>query len=213
MFKFMTCQNFKDSLREGIYHEIGHVIGTWLCFPHEERLRGICLKMNPNGSYGLCVEYIEDIKFDYRTQLDAFTCSSLAGGVFQQMKNVQLSLNKGQLKYSLIETLVNHFNKDRAFLMFIYRNVNPYDKGMDKDNSTLKNIYDKLREENYIKHRLDINKSTKNCISLLLPFINRPEIDSLCEYCLNEFWKGGQCGVPQIEVDTKTIKVFIGCLF
>ena len=69
----MTYQIFKDTLREGVYHEIGHVVASWLCFSYGDRLRSICLKMKPNGSYGLSAVWIEDIRFDYRTQLDAFT--------------------------------------------------------------------------------------------------------------------------------------------
>ena len=84
---------------------------------------------------------------------------------------------------------------------------------MEKDLVLLKNTYNELYEGKYIKHGLDINLATRNCISLLYPFINRPEIDSLCDYCLNVFWEGGQNRISQIEVDAETIKGFIGGLF
>lgn len=209
----MNYLDSKNALKEGIYHEIGHVVATWLCFSDGERLRGISLKKRPNGSYRLSVEWKDSITFNYNTQLDAFTYSTLAGGVFQQMKNAQNSLNRKLSKYTIIEAFVNRFNKDRALLMYIKRNVKPFCKGMEEDLETLKNVYDNLYEEKHITQGLDIKKATDNCISLLFPLINCPEIDSLCDYCLNAFWEGGQNQAPQIEVNIETIKGFIGKLF
>ena len=80
-----------QDIRDGVYHEIGHVIATKICFPAEDRLDCIRFYKKENGSYGMAEIWKDSIKFNAYTQLDAFTKVSLSGGVFQQMKVIAIN--------------------------------------------------------------------------------------------------------------------------
>ena len=76
-----------QDIRDGVYHEIGHVIATKICFPAEDRLDCIRFYKKENGSYGMAEIWKDNIKFNAYTQLDAITKVTLSGGIFQQMKS------------------------------------------------------------------------------------------------------------------------------
>ena len=95
-----------QDIRDGVYHEIGHVIATKICFPKEDRLDCIRLFKKDNGSYGMAEVWKDNICFNAYTQLDAITKVTLSGGIFQQMKSLYRDLKEGQLHFSMKEKII-----------------------------------------------------------------------------------------------------------
>lgn len=199
-------KTLKEHLKEGIYHEIGHIIATLLCFPGDDRLKCMQMHLKPNGSYGIAAVWKEDIKFNYHTQLDAFTNVSFAGGIFQQMMGCYKALkNQGQC-FSFKEKLISLINPQKSLYLYFKRNIKPMISGMEVDMNTVLSVYDELKASYQIKSGLDQEKVKCDVIKLLLPFVDKKEIENLCEHCLNVFWEGGQNRQQVIEVDNKTLK-------
>lgn len=202
-----------QDIRDGVYHEIGHVIATKICFPAEDRLDCIRFYKKENGSYGMAEIWKDSIKFNAYTQLDAFTKVSLSGGVFQQMKSLYSDKRDGQLHFSMKEKVIHTYNKSKAYKSFFQRNVNPRDTTMTEDLGLLLAIYDELFEHKKISSRLNIEKEKSDCIDYLLPFIDSSEIDDLCEYCTKLFWEAGQNRLSSVDIPETTIMKYIGTLF
>ena len=195
----MPIENTKDTLKEGVYHEIGHVIATFLCFPNEDRVRSISLERSSANYCGVSTMY-DYLGVKDETQFDPFVITALAGGVFQQMKAIQRSFSTRVISYLI---------GNRLLLKYYQLNVKEMIPGMEIDYKLIE-AAKKLLLCKWGVNKADISfkKAKDNCVLLLFPYIESPEIDNLCKYCVDLFWEEGH-KASRVDVDIETIKKYL----
>ena len=154
-----------DSLLEGCYHEMGHVLATLHYFPDDNRIKGISFSKNPNGSFGYDTIY-NQFKWSFPSQIEGLIMSCIGGGIFQQMKmfyRKNQSIDDGDL-----------LNQIKC----------PFD-GMEGDLAYLYGMYNMLIMRNMTSTTLSLEDEKRKAIKLLLPFMRCGKIDELCEYITN----------------------------
>lgn len=151
-----------DSVLEGCYHEMGHVLATLLFFPDDGRIKGISFSKLPNGRFQIYTSY-NDYKWTLPSQLNALIMCCIGGGIFQQMK--MLSRNYTKVYFCDLDRRVKC----------------PYE-GMEEDLEYLDHMYNLLVSHKKVTKVLDLDEEKKKAITLFMPFIDCQKIDELCEY-------------------------------
>ena len=205
----MEYLKFKEQLQEGIYHEIGHIIASWMCFPGEDRVKCLQMKKNPNGSYGIQVLWKDEIRFNAKTQLDAFCITSLAGGIFQQLQRL-FYLYRDILDVE--DSSPESYNSEDVLRLLSIKEVKSYIPGMEEDMARLLVVFEKIQIKG-ITEDLFVESARIKTIDTLLPFVCKPQIESLCMYCLDLFWNEGLKRKDKVDIDVDIITEYIGCLF
>ena len=200
----------REQLRVAVYHEIGHAIATLLYFPHSERMKGIEIVRNANGSYGFDTDFSShNCKPD--TELHGMTMIAFAGGVFQQMIYLSHALNSDICKIGKEGGEYDSVYEE-SIQRYYERNVEELIEGMEVDIAIISLYYEKLHEAGKIKNLLDMGQAKNEAIKLLMPFVNVPEVHSLCEHCLDIFVECGMNGRDRALVGTDVIESYIGPL-
>ena len=199
----MPIENNMKILKEGVYHEIGHVLATLLCFPNENWVHSISLERSSANYCGVSTVYdhmgIKDV-----TQFAPFVITALAGGVFQQMKAIQ---------HSFGAKVILFLSGNRPSLRYYQRNVKEKIPGMEIDYRYIEAAM-KYSSRKWGVNKADVSykKLKDDCVSLLFPYLESPGTDNLCEFCIDFFEENWQKGASQLDVDIETIKKYLGRL-
>ena len=95
-----------DSLIDGCYHEIGHILSTILCFPDEtDIVYGFVFERTSRFGLGFNTNINPDSLQFLFDHVDLFAIMCLSGGVFQQMHR----LNKNNAYKLSIDNLSQSF--------------------------------------------------------------------------------------------------------
>lgn len=116
-----------DSLLEGCYHEMGHILATLYYFPNDERIRCISFSKQQKGCFKFNTNY-NDYQWSLPRQLDAFIMFCVGGGVFQQMMKVVYGRFKKFSVMNVFSRIGLYFNRRKYLIKHVQC---PY-KGMEE---------------------------------------------------------------------------------
>lgn len=164
----MDWQEFRASLFDGIYHELGHIIAEIVYFPDTSTIEGMALVRQPNGAYKFnTIKSYHPWQHPKHMQACAMIC--MCGGIFQQIKNIDIT----HVNYNWAERFVSYFSKKRALISYLQRVVQPEIVGMEVD---IEICNDWLAK---VGRKINFNKVKNDAILLLLPYANKKSIDEL----------------------------------
>ena len=189
---------FYQSLLEGCYHEMGHVLAALLFFPKEERIESVSFAKKPNGGFGFNTNY-HVIQWSLPSQKEALIMCSIGGGIFQQMKMIYNDI-KGHSDFCQwsVSALRDH----------LYKNIKCPNDGMEVDLAYLDNLYSELQQYRTDTEPLNLEEEKKKAIDLFMPYLENKKIDEFCVHFANEIMANR--GVCDTIIKMKDIKARIG---
>ncbi len=189
--------NFYESLIEGCYHEMGHVLAALHYFPDEERVESISFARKLSGGFGFDTNCQN--RWSLPSQKEALIMCSIGGGIFQQMK-----LKYGELKKH------PEFNKCSTDVLREYfsKFIKCPIEGMEADMANLYHYYSKLLECRNDIEPLNIEEEKEKAIDLFMPYLENKKIDELCEHIVDKIMANG--GACDTIIGMKEIKAYLG---
>lgn len=196
----------KDALLEGCYHEIGHIISAFLCFPDKEIVQCFGFYKTYNGGYKFDVRTNPDsIKFHY-TQLELYAIFCLSGGIFQQMAAYLTLHQTGYCDFNEIESCI--VDSDKALEMFFYRMVKAKIDGMENDYDQFEKVNAFVAQQG-LPSVIDYEAIKFKAIHLLFPFLFSKKIKDLSETCVQIIMEKLKRRPPSIEFDMAFLRPFL----
>lgn len=159
----------REELMIGCYHEIGHIIADLFYFPQHPKVEGVIFSKRRR------LESKRELKWVFPQEKEACAMTLIAGGVFQQMKTLDIS----QDNYNAHEKLLNFFSKRIALIRYLQRVVLPEINGMEVDLEYLELFYYEAIRLKRINKPLDLVKVKNEAILMLLPYLANPQVDAL----------------------------------
>lgn len=187
----------RESLLEGCYHEMGHVLAMLHFFPDEERVESISFAKKASGGFGFDMNSHE-VSWSLPKQKDAFIMCFIGGGIFQQMKMKYGELKKhSEFSQCPVDVLRGYFSK------FVKCPI----EGMEADMANLNRVYGKLLQNKKVHEPLNLEKEKENAIDLFMPYLENKKIDVLCEHIVDEIISNG--GACDTIIGIKEIKAYL----
>ena len=164
----MGWEKFREGLFDGIYHELGHIIADSVYFPNNSTIQGMLFGRQPNGAY-MFNTVCSDVNWKQSKHILACAVVCISGGVFQQIKTLDMSPNN----YNHWEKLISYVSPKRALIAYLQRVIQSQIKGMERD-------FD-ICNEGLIQlgGKISLEKAKKKAILLLLPYANKNSIDEI----------------------------------
>lgn len=189
---------FYESLLEGCYHEMGHVLATLHYFPDEEKINRISFAKQQNGGFQFDTNFHE-VSWSLPSQLEAFVMISIGGGIFQQMKMKYGDFKKfSESNQCPVDVLREFFSKQIKC---------PID-GMEADMDYLNRLYSRLLQYRTDLEPLNLEKEKEKAIDLFIPYWEDKKIDELCEHIVDKIMAND--GACDTIVGIKEIKAYLG---
>ena len=187
-----------ESLLEGCYHEMGHVLATLHFFPDEERVDSISFARKSREGFSFDTIYNKS-HWSFNGQREALIMCCIGGGVFQQMKMKYGELKKhSEFNLCPVDVLRGYFSK------FVKCPI----EGMEVDMANLNNEYGKLLQHNTDLEPLNLEKEKEKAIDLFMPYLENKKIDKLCEHIVDDIF--AKWGARDTIIGIKEIKAYLG---
>lgn len=168
-----------ESVLEGCYHEMGHVLATLHYFPDEDRIKSISFTRQQNGSFHFDTN-MKEYQWSLPSQLEALIMCYIGGGVFQQMKMTYNKLKKHPIIQ--MRSYLRLQSYPRKYL--IEHTKCPYE-GMEDDLSYIKSLYGELIRYGKVIRTLNLEEEKIKAIDMFMPYLKCKKIDELCEQFAN----------------------------
>lgn len=191
-----------ESLLEGCYHEMGHVLATLHYFPNGEAVMSISFVKKQNGGFCFYTNY-QEIQWSFPSQIEALIMCCIGGGIFQQIKLLNCKLKKHPV-FDVLSYIRLHYGL-RKYL--IKHTQCPID-GMEGDMAYLCNMYSKILRYKKNLEPLNLEKEKEKTIDLLMPYLNNKKVDELCQHIVDKIMVN--CGACDTIIEMKEILAYLG---
>lgn len=166
---------------------MGHVLAMLISNPDDPKVQSIQFAFNHENPFdeGFKTVY-KTFQWNFPGQWNQFCLTSMAGGVFQQMKSISKALTLEKIHYNFIENLIKLRDKDKAYRHLLKRLVKSNIEGMEEDIKELRSYYWQCRDKGLFKKFLDLDQMKNATIDALFHCLKEPQIDSLCNNICDE---------------------------
>ena len=196
----------EDALLDGCYHEIGHIISAFLCFPDKKIVQCFGFYKTYNGGYKFDVRTnLDSISFHY-TQLDLYAIFCLSGGIFQQMVAYLTLHQTGYCDFNEMESCI--VDSAKALETFFYRMVQAKFDGMEHDYDEFEKVKAFIAKQG-LPCVIDYEAIKIKAIHLLFPFLFSKKIKDLSETCVQIIMEKLKRRPLSIEFDMVFLRPFL----